>query len=49
MFQVDRTVSLRGKEVLLKVVVLVLPVYVMSCFKLHLYTCENINKAMASF
>lgn len=32
-----------------KVVALALPVYSMSCFKLHVYTCENITKAMTSF
>lgn len=41
--------DLGGKEVLLKIVAMALHVYAMSCFKLPIYTCENITKAMANF
>lgn len=44
-----RSLSLGGKEVLLKVVVMALPVYAMSCFKLTKTTCEKLTAAMSAF
>lgn len=44
-----RLLSLGGKEVMLKVVAMAMPVYAMSCFKLTKKSCENITKAMVDF
>ncbi|KAG7568164.1 hypothetical protein ISN45_Aa04g009990 [Arabidopsis thaliana x Arabidopsis arenosa] len=44
-----RSLSMGGKEILLKAVAMVMPVYVMSCFKLPMTTCQNITSAMSDF
>lgn len=44
-----RTLSLGGKEILLKVVAMALSVYAMYCFKLSKTTCEKLTGLMSAF
>ena len=45
----NKFLSSAGKEVMLKVVAITMPMYVMSCFKLPRKLCNDINALMANF
>ncbi|KAL1215220.1 putative mitochondrial protein [Cardamine amara subsp. amara] len=44
-----RTLSLGGKEVLIKAVAMAMPIYAMSCFKLPKATADNLTSAISDF
>lgn len=41
--------SVRGKEVLIKAIAQVIPTYTMSCFKISISICKDINSICANF
>lgn len=43
------TLSLSGKEVVIKVTASVVPTYTMMCFKFHVTLCKEINGDKAKF
>ena len=45
----DKFLSTSGKEVLIKLVIQSIPTYVMSCFELPQYLCDEMHKSMARF
>lgn len=45
----NKFLSSAGKEVMLKVVAITMPMYVMSCFKLPRKFCKDISALMANF
>ena len=45
----EKLLSMAGKKMLLKSVVMALPAYVMSCCKLPKELCRGIGKEMAKF
>ena len=45
----NKMLSMAGKEVLIKSVILAMPNYVMSCFKLPKGLCDEIFKSIANF
>lgn len=45
----NRFLSSAGKEVLLKFVVMALPIYSMSCYKVSKFVCKSIEKRMADY
>ena len=45
----EKMLNMAGKEVLLKSVVMSLPAYVMSCYKLPKEVCKGIGRDMAKF
>ncbi|XP_071906122.1 uncharacterized protein [Coffea arabica] len=45
----NKQLSQAGKEVLLKAVTMTMPTYAMSCFKLPVKLCKEINAMMARF
>ena len=46
---IERTMSLAGKEVLVKAVAQAVPVFSMSCFKLPRGPCEHLNMLIRKF
>ncbi|XP_062014305.1 uncharacterized protein LOC133730800 [Rosa rugosa] len=45
----DKTLSMAGKEVMIKSVVQSVPTYVMSCFELPKHLCQEMHRCMAEF
>ncbi|XP_024156142.1 uncharacterized protein LOC112164137 [Rosa chinensis] len=45
----DKTLSVAGKEVMIKSVVQSVPTYVMSCFELPKHLCQEMHRCMAEF
>jgi hypothetical protein len=45
----DRPPSRAGKEILLKSVVQAIPIYIMSCFRIPISTCERMRQAVADY
>lgn len=41
--------SAAGKEIMIKAVTQAIPTYVMNCFELPRYLCDNMHRLMASF
>ncbi|KAM0984898.1 hypothetical protein COP2_012518 [Malus domestica] len=46
---VEQFLSQAGKEILIKVVAMVLPNYAMSCFKLPIGVCRDVEKAIRNY
>ena len=45
----EKTLSVAGKELLIKTVVQAVPNYVMNCFELPRYLCDEMQRLMANF
>lgn len=45
----EHLLSKGGKEVLIKSVLTVIPLYIMSCFDLPLALCKDLNSVIANF
>ncbi|KAL6219594.1 hypothetical protein ACLB2K_007353 [Fragaria x ananassa] len=45
----EKLLSVAGKEILIKAVIQAIPTYIMNCFELPKYLCDDMHKLMAQF